>query len=277
MKTTQHENARNLYLQTSLSKTQIAELLGISRTTIYNWANQGNWERLRKSAQHMPAIISEKLYYVLGHLADNLLSEHRVMKPCTRSEAETIYKLTLSINKLKNRATLNESMEAFQSLLDQVKHTDPKLAEQIAPHMSEYFTRQSSIYSYTHAPANFNSMGFTPIPSINEDDSRLDLEERFRMEQEQHDAMYPPYTEEQAAAADAEAAANGQAEMTDEEKEAAIKAYFQQQDQEEQSTPQEVISYETYLRQHGTPEQIQNAIEMGLFPSTNPDSQNRAA
>ncbi len=277
MKTTQHENARNLYLQTSLSKTQIAELLGVSRTTIYNWANQGNWERLRKSAQHMPAIISEKLYYVLGHVADSLLSEHRVMKPCTRSEAETIYKLTLSINKLKNRATLNESMESFQSLLDQVKHTDPKLAEQMAPHMSEYFTRQSSIYSYTHAPANFNSMGFTPVPSVNQDDAKLDLQERFRMEQEEMDAMYPPYTEEQAQAADAEDAANGQAEMTDEEKEAAIKAYFRQQDQNEQSNPKDVIDIEAIFRYYGTPEQIQNAIDMGLLAPRNPDSQNRAA
>ncbi len=305
MKTEQHQNARNLYMQTSLSKSQIAELLGISRTTIYNWAAQGNWDRLKKSAQHMPAIMAEKFYYVLGHMADDLLSESRIMKPCTRQEADAIYKLTLSINKLKNRSTLNENMEAFQVFLDQLKQSDPTLAAQLLPHMSEYFTRQASIYSYTHQPADFNAMGFAPAPivptpdsasslaptltpdiALVQEDARPDLEEEYRHVAENIKAQFAGDPGEDVAVAETTEVAepieprtgSGYEPLTDEERES-FRKLQEECEQEVAMTREQWEEVERIVRAAGDPDQIKFAIENGLFASLNPDlgRKNRAA
>ncbi|MCW3122613.1 MAG: hypothetical protein JWQ38_2105 [Flavipsychrobacter sp.] len=66
--------AKNLYFQTELTKTQIATLLQVSRRSVSNWVKEGDWARLKMSAAHLPAIIAENCYHILGHLTDYHLS-----------------------------------------------------------------------------------------------------------------------------------------------------------------------------------------------------------
>ena len=47
MKQEQQQQARKLYFQTNLNKTEIAEQLNVSRRTVYNWSVEGDWDKLR--------------------------------------------------------------------------------------------------------------------------------------------------------------------------------------------------------------------------------------
>ena len=113
MKLEQQQQAQYLYFQTDLSKTEIAQSLHISRSSLHHWIRLNNWERLKKNADHMPSSLAENCYHVFGDLTDSLLSHERIGYPVTAQEANTMYKLVLTINKLKTRNTLNESMEMF--------------------------------------------------------------------------------------------------------------------------------------------------------------------
>jgi hypothetical protein len=99
MKNEQQQQARNLYFHTELSKTQIAGLLNIGRTTIHYWAKEGDWERLKMCSVHMPSLLAENCYHIIGHLTKHMLSELRITSPCTRQEADTLHKLVLTVNK----------------------------------------------------------------------------------------------------------------------------------------------------------------------------------
>lgn len=85
------QQAKELFFQTDLSKTQIANLLGISRRSLHYWVKDEHWDRLRESATQLPALLAEKCYHIFGHLTDQYLSELRATKPITHKEADTLH------------------------------------------------------------------------------------------------------------------------------------------------------------------------------------------
>ncbi len=80
------QQARNLFFQTELTKSQIATLLGISRRSLTYWIKEGSWQRLKKSAAHLPAILAENCYHLIGNLTEHYLSERRLTNPVSSKE-----------------------------------------------------------------------------------------------------------------------------------------------------------------------------------------------
>lgn len=179
-----HEHARDLYFQSDLTTTQIAEILAIPRRTLHYWIKQKNWDRQKQAAEHMPALLAENCYHLIARFTEQLLSETRIMKPITHKEADALYKLTLTVNKLKNRYTLNESMELFGTFMDKLNSVAPDLAKQVSPFVDECIANQSSKYVSQYRPAHFNSQGLIPVPEENVKEKQLDLQDIMAWEEE---------------------------------------------------------------------------------------------
>lgn len=189
MKNEQHQQAKNLYFQTGLNKTQIAEVLNISRRSLHYWIKEGNWDRLKRSAQHLPSLLAENCYHLIGQFTKQLLAEHRIVNPITRHEAETLHKLVLTVNKLKNRTTLNENMETFAHFLEKVNKKAPELVQQIMPHVDEYLSSRASIYQTDIMPENFNWQGLIPPEEKDMQEQRRDNDDLFVWNNQQYFAQ----------------------------------------------------------------------------------------
>ena len=188
------QQAKELFFQTDLSKTQIANLLGISRRSLHYWVKDEHWDRLRESATQLPALLAEKCYHIFGHLTDQYLSELRATKPITHKEADTLHKLVITINKLKNRSTLNENIETFSYFLEGLKKQAPELAQQVTPYIDKYLTGRASIFTSQLAPANYNNQGLIPLPETDITEQQLDTRDLFDWDNEHMDAnpdLYP--------------------------------------------------------------------------------------
>ena len=160
MKNEQQQQARHLFLQTDLTKTQIANLLDVDRRTIYQWSIDGSWERLKMAAANIPSLLVEKCYYIFGHFADQLLASPGTSGAITRGNVESLYKLTLTIGKLKKGSTLNENMEAFTWFLENMKRKNPALAQQVLPYMDDYISARKD-FSETHfLPEGYTEDGY---------------------------------------------------------------------------------------------------------------------
>jgi transposase-like protein len=157
MKLEQQQQAERLYFQTDLSKTQIADTLGISRRTLHNWVHENNWEHLRRTGAAMPALIAGNCYRAMAQLTEHILSPERQNEPITRAEVDSLYKLTLTINKLKARSVLSENMETLTWFLESVKDQSPELAEQIAPCINSYIAGRSKTDTGFAAQEKFRS------------------------------------------------------------------------------------------------------------------------
>ncbi len=137
------QQARNLYFQTDLTQTRIAELLDVDRKTIYLWIKEGHWAQIKKSAQHTPSILAEQYYQQL--LAINQMIAAREEQPYpTIEEAEIIRKLTLTIKHIKNGQTVGETVEVLMNFIHQITKTDLNLAKEILPHADKYIRAQEN-------------------------------------------------------------------------------------------------------------------------------------
>jgi Putative ATPase subunit of terminase (gpP-like) len=181
MKLDQMQQAQRLFFQTDLTKTEIAATIGVSRTTLHYWIQQQNWAKLKRSAECIPVFLAENCYQILGNYTNYLLSEERWDTPPTPQEVNSMYKLTLIINKLKNRSTLNESMESFALLTDSIHDGDPELAIKVQPYVDNYIGARAAQNPYQYRPSRINEQGFipTPDPAIEEKEAQLDTADRL--------------------------------------------------------------------------------------------------
>jgi len=159
MKPEQQKQAESLFFQTNLSKTEIAQIIGVSRRTLHYWVQQNNWDRIRESAQVMPTALAGNCYLILARLQDNILSPERADKPITLQEVNTMHKLTLTIGKLNKRGALNENLELMTYFLEFLHAADPRMAEMLKPVVNEFIRARAGEYSVTapvSAPAKEN-------------------------------------------------------------------------------------------------------------------------
>ena len=180
MNTEKKQQARNLYFQTGLNKTQIAAILEISRRSLSYWVREGDWDRLKKSAEHLPAILVENCYHIFGNLTERYLSERRVTDPVKPVEIDALYKLTRTIKNLKSRAALNESIELCGHFMDMLHAKNPELAQAVIPYLDEYMTSRANINRDTLLPAHFTGLsGTIPFPDPDRTETLIDHREAF--------------------------------------------------------------------------------------------------
>jgi len=177
MKQEQQTQARRLYFQTNLSKTEIAETLSVDRRTIYQWSVDGDWEKLRTSARTMPSILAEKCYYLIGHFTDHLLSKESCHQSVTKADADILYKPTKTINLLKKGSTINENMETFTWFLEGLHKRDARLAEAVAPYADTFISSRAAITPSDFVMNGYTPQGFKPL-------SEKDIQEKWRDEQD---------------------------------------------------------------------------------------------
>jgi transposase-like protein len=138
MKAEQQKQAESLYFQTGLSKTEIAQIIGVSRRTVHYWVRHNHWDRIREAAQVMPVALAGNCYLILAKLQESILSEDRADKPVTLQEVNAMHRLTITIGKLKDRGTLNENLEMMTTFMEYVNKTNPPLADVFGPVVKDY-------------------------------------------------------------------------------------------------------------------------------------------
>ncbi len=183
MKAELQQQAKNLYFDTNLTKSEIADKIGVNRRTIMLWCRQGNWDRLKMSARHLPAMVAEKCYYLIDHLATELLTDG-TKRSITNKDADAINKLASGIKKLKNRNSVNECMEMFNFFLEDLKNHDVQLVETIRPHMERYIRSRNDVEINDFLLEEFNNEGYISWDSRASDEKIWDKMDKEALEQE---------------------------------------------------------------------------------------------
>jgi hypothetical protein len=185
--------ARKLFLQTDLSKTEIATVLGIPIRTLHYWVGVQRWDIQKQCATQMPSAIATNCYQLLANFTGQLLAPERRGTLMTHKEAETIHKLTVTISKLKARTTLSENMDIFNNFLQNVRSYSPQLADIITPHVTAFIATGAT--APTAAPAH--TPGVSTEAEL-EEEARLDREEELEEQREREQQQQKQQTEKRA-------------------------------------------------------------------------------
>ena len=184
MKAQQQQQARQMYFQTNLSKTEIADKLNISRRSVYQWSVEGDWEKLRTSARNMPSILAEKCYYLIGHFTDHLLSRDSNYQSVTKADVDILFKLAKTISMLKKGSTVNENMETFTFFLEGLQKRDANLAQALIPYTDTFISSRAATDPSSFIMDGFTKQGRKPLSEkemmekmLDEQDAAAILEE----------------------------------------------------------------------------------------------------
>jgi hypothetical protein len=166
MKNKLREDARSLFIESGLTKTEISEQLQVSRRTITLWAHQDNWDTLRMSMRTMPSLVAEKCYHLLHQYTSNILGDRYSSANMNIHQAQIIHLLASTVKKLRNRSTINESMEMFNFFLGGLQRKDANLAAQVAPQIEEYLTCRAAVSANDYLTSDFSDDASIPFPDL---------------------------------------------------------------------------------------------------------------
>jgi hypothetical protein len=136
-KSTEHQQAFNLYFQSDLTNKQIADMLNIDRKTLFTWAKEGDWKKAKDTIRHAPSFLVEQYYDQLNEI--NRAIAQRTERPYpTKEEATIIKTISATIKQIGVRQSASEAMDVFIDFGLEVCRYDPAFHRQMIVHMDKY-------------------------------------------------------------------------------------------------------------------------------------------
>lgn len=128
--------AQILYVNENLTAKEIAKRVGVTQKTMGRWLKAGKWDQLRKSMLVTKQKMIVMLYDQLEAINNDIAKRDSPIP--TSKEADTISKLTTSIQRLEVEASIGETIEVAKSFIDFVRGYDLELAKDITDHFDSY-------------------------------------------------------------------------------------------------------------------------------------------
>jgi hypothetical protein len=144
------EQARKLFFQSDLTRTQIAEITGISQRTLFDWIKEGDWLRARANAASAPALIAESYYNQLTALNKKIARRHGEAY-ATLEESTIIRRLAGTIKAVKPARNRNEAVELLAEFSRFVRRHNAAAADVLTDIMTAFL---ETINKPVSAPAD---------------------------------------------------------------------------------------------------------------------------
>lgn len=134
------EWAKLLFTKEQMTQKEISEKVGVTPQTVNRWVKRENWEKLRLS---LSVTREEQLMHLYSHLSEinaSIASREEGERYPNAKEADTITKLSSSIDKLERESGVGEVISAFSQFLSWLRERDLEEAQHISPILDEYVT-----------------------------------------------------------------------------------------------------------------------------------------
>jgi hypothetical protein len=136
-KSEQQQSAKDLYLQTDKSMSEIADILDIDRKTLYLWMKNGRWKEMKIAARTAPSFIEQDIVSHYMEISDSIRNRPAGQRCPTPQEVGMMYKL-LRMGNMINRRHPGCYMEAYMELITFINKKNRPLAKEIIPLADQY-------------------------------------------------------------------------------------------------------------------------------------------
>jgi hypothetical protein len=133
--------AKELFLTGQFTLKEIADELKVSEPTMIKWKQEDKWEWEKGIRQNASKEIIAFLYEQILLLQQTCVDAKGKQRAMNAKEADTVVKISNSIEKLSYRLSASTAMEAFMLLGNEIKQSDPALAKQLLPFQTEILKR----------------------------------------------------------------------------------------------------------------------------------------
>jgi transcriptional regulator with XRE-family HTH domain len=129
--------AHDLFMRTTKTQKEIAELVGVGPDTISDWAKKGKWKELKAANSVTRAQVINNTLLQLKELQD-AIGERTEKKYPTSSESDTMIKLGNLIRALDKSLSLPDYISVVEEFLKHLNESNQPLAKQVAPYINEF-------------------------------------------------------------------------------------------------------------------------------------------
>lgn len=132
------EWAKLLYTKEHLLQKEIAEKVGVTPKTVSKWVTTEMWDKLRIS---LSVTREEQLSHLYSHLSEinaSIASREDGERFPNAKEADTITKLSSSIDKLERESGVGEVVSAFSQFVRWLRERNLEEAQRIAPLLDDF-------------------------------------------------------------------------------------------------------------------------------------------
>lgn len=127
--------AEQLFIDGELTQKEIAERLGISEKTISVWKTKYRWDELLAAKRTSRSNLISNLYSSINQIVNGAQDKKR---PLTPAEADSIHKLSSSIEKIQGGKTLSNYVSALTDFLNWLREFDLDAAKVLAKLSKEF-------------------------------------------------------------------------------------------------------------------------------------------
>lgn len=121
--------ALTMYLNENRTQAEIAEACGVSRQTIIRWSKADKWDEHKVSLTMTREEQIKNLQRQIAEINNGILDREAGQRFATPKEADTIAKLTTSINKLETETGIHEIVGVAQRFIAWLRPVDLELTK----------------------------------------------------------------------------------------------------------------------------------------------------
>lgn len=121
--------ALTMYLNENRTQAEIAEACGVSRQTIIRWSKADKWDEHKVSLTMTREEQIKNLQRQIAEINNGILDREAGKRFATPKEADTITKLTTSINKLETETGIHEIVGVAQRFIAWLRPVDLELTK----------------------------------------------------------------------------------------------------------------------------------------------------
>ncbi len=195
------ELAESLFIKTNLTKTEIAQMLGISRRTVHYWAADNAWDRLKSCTDNMPSIGTENAWLLLTSYQEKLLAPERAFNQLTNDEVNNVCKLGSLVRKLTKGNALNETIELRNRFMEFVNQKNPDKALEVQSMLDDFIRTQAKVSSRSILLGKLDEHGCIPKKEENIKETQLDIQDVVHWSENPPHGDPDPYTPDEIKAA----------------------------------------------------------------------------
>ncbi|MFP5039818.1 hypothetical protein [Parasediminibacterium sp. JCM 36343] len=139
-KTLERGRAASLFVNSSLTQEQVAEIFKIAPNTISRWSKQDNWPLLRSAKQTSVNQIVGNFYNMITEIQNLALAENRQL---TTAEMGNIHKMASSIEKMNKKIHIGYYYMVVDELTNYIMEVDMPLAKPVSNRIMEFLSKKA--------------------------------------------------------------------------------------------------------------------------------------
>jgi len=124
--------ARQLYVKGDMTQIVIAEKVGVSKVTINKWIKGENWDKEKISLASTRQEQLGKLYKQLAAINEVIESRPQGQQYATCAEADTITKLSKSVEKLEKETSMKDTITVITEILEWLRPQNLKQSQELS-------------------------------------------------------------------------------------------------------------------------------------------------